>query len=163
MPSIIHQFEPADHGPKIILLDLQSTLSKNHRQMGHNPTPSRIRDEEEYKPYLVDWLRKVQQVGWEVHLFTVRSNDRRNATLESILAKTGWQPDKSWFKSAETGKAPTVKSVFLDRLIPEHSPSALHAFESNPDTRRMFTERGICCCPISKPDDLPCLSKFTDS
>ena len=114
MPSIIHQFEPADHGPKIILLDLQSTLSKNHRQMGHNPTPSRIRDEEEYKPYLVDWLRKVQQVGWEVHLFTVRSNDRRNATLESILAKTGWQPDKSWFKSAETGKAPTVKSVFLD-------------------------------------------------
>ena len=163
MPSIIHQFEPADHGPKIILLDLQSTLSANHGQMRHDPTPSRIRDEEEYKPYLVDWLRKVQQVGWEVHLFTVRSNDRQNATLESILAKTGWQPDKSWFKRAETGEAPAVKSVFLDRLIPEHNPSALYAFESNSDTRRMFTERGICCCPISKPDDLPCLSKFTDS
>ncbi len=80
MPSTVHQFMPADDGPKIILLDLQSTLSANFRQMGTNPVPARIRDEEQYKQYLVDWLRQVQQVGWEVHLFTVRNNDRRSAT-----------------------------------------------------------------------------------
>ena len=51
----------------------------------------------------------------------------------------------------------------MDRLIPERNPSVLYAFESNPDTRRMFKERGIRCCPISKPDELPCLSEFTDS
>ena len=66
MPSTVHQFMPADDGPKIILLDLQSTLSANFRQMGTNPVPARIRDEEQYKQYLVDWLRQVQQVGWEV-------------------------------------------------------------------------------------------------
>ena len=145
------------------MLDLQSTLSANFRQMGTNPTPSRIGDEEGYRPYLVDWLRRVQAVGWKVHLFTVRDSDRRNATLESILTKTGWQPDDAWFKSAETGKPSEVKSAFLDRLIPERNPSALYAFESNSDTRRMFKERGICDRSISKPDDLPPLSEFTHS
>ena len=107
----VHQFTPTDDGPKIILLDLQSTLSANFLEMGPNPTPESIRKKEQYKLYLVDWLRQVQQVGWEVHLFTVRSNDRRAATLESILTKARWQSDESWFKSSETGKAPEVKSA----------------------------------------------------
>ena len=160
-PTSSTVFAPTDDGPRIILLDLQSTLSANFRQMGTNPIPVRIRDEEQYKPYLVDWLRKVQQLGWEVHLFTVRNSDRRDATLESIRSKTGWQPDESWFKSAETGKPPEVKSAFLDRLIPTRHPSALHALESNSNTRRMFKERGIRCHPISKPADLPAMSEFS--
>lgn len=163
MPPTIRQFSPADRGPRIILLDLQSTLSANFRKMGTNPTQARIINEEEYKPYLVDWLRTIQRVGWIVHLFTVRNDDRRNATLESILAKTRWQPDDSWFKSGDTGTPPEVKSAYLDRLIPKHNPSALYALESNADTRRMFKERGIRCRPISKPEDLPPLSEFTDS
>lgn len=79
------------------------------------------------------------------------------------MAKTSWQPDDSWFKSAETGTPPEVKSAYLDRLIPKHNPAALYALESNADTRRMFKERGIRCRPISKPEDLPSLSEFTDS
>ena len=154
------KFIPAENGPKVILLDLQSTLSTNFRQMGTRPIAKRIRDEEEYRSYLVDWLRKVQQRGWEVHLFTVRTVDRRDATLESIRAKTGWQPDESWFKSAETGTPPEVKSAFLDRLIPERNPSALFALESNDHTRRMFKERAIRCHRVSAPADLPPMSDF---
>ena len=116
-----------------------------------------------YKLYLVDWIRQVQQVGWEAHLFTVRSNDRLAATLESILTKADWQPDYSWFKSSETGKAPEVKSAYLDRLMPERNPSALYAFESNAATRKMFRERRISCRPISEPADLPPLSEFANS
>ena len=163
MSPTAHQFIPADDGPKIILLDLQSTLSANFLQMGPNPTPESIKSKEKYKLYLVDWLRQIQQLGWEVHLFTVRDADRRDATLESIQIQTDWQPDDYWFKSAETGKAPEVKAAYLDRLIPQRVPSALYAFESNDDTRRMFKKRAIPCCRISKEDDLPDLSEFVDS
>ena len=155
------KFTRVSSGPKIILLDLQSTLTANFGQMRNNPKPARIRDEEQYRPYLVDWLRTVQQRGWEIHLFTVRRVDRRDATLESILTKTGWGPDESWFKNAETGSPPEVKSAFLDRLIPTRNPSALYALESNDATRRMFKARGIPCQRISTADDLPPLSQFS--
>ena len=154
------KFTPAVGGPKIILLDLQSTLSANFRQMGTNPTAARIREDEQYRPYLVDWLRTVQQRGWEVHLFTVRRVDRRDATLESILTKTGWRPDECWFKNAGTGSPPEVKSAYLDRLIPNRNPSALYALESNDATRRMLKARGIPCQRISTAGDLPPLSQF---
>ena len=163
LSQTVRQFTPANNGPKIILLDLQSTLSANFLEMGPNPTPESIMKKEQYKLYLVDWLRQVQQDGWEVHLFTVRSNDRRAATLESILTKVQWQPDDYWFKSSETGKAPEVKSAYLYRLIPERNPSALYAFESNAATRKMFEERRISCRPISESADLPPLSEFADS
>lgn len=156
-------FIPAVDGPRILLLDLQSTLSANFTEMGSRPTVARIRDKERYKLYLVDWLRQVQQEGWEVHLFTVRTKDKQLASLESIQEKTGWKPDKCWFKSAETGKPPAVKAAYLDRLIPDRNPSALYAFESNTHTRRMFKERQIPCRPISKPDDLPPVSDFVGS
>ena len=159
----VHQFTPTDNGPKIILLDLQSTLSANFREIGSNPTPESIMKKEQYKLYLVDWLRQVQQVGWEVHLFPVRSIDRRATTLESILSKTRWQPDDSWFKRLETGKAPEVKSAYLDRMMPERIPSALYAFESNAATRKIFGARRISCRPISDPADLPPLSEFADA
>ena len=160
LPSDAETPRPAVAGPKIILLDLQSTLSSNFRQMGTNPTPTRIRKEERYKPYLVDWLREVQQAGWAVHLFTVRNEDRKRATLESILAKADWRPDHCWFKTGESGAPPTVKSAYLDRLIPQLAPSVLYALESNPETRCMFKARGIPCCPISEEGDLPPLSEF---
>ena len=163
LSQTVRQFTRANNGPKIILLDLQSTLSANFLEMGPNPTPESIMKKEQYKLYLVDWLRQVQQDGWEVHLFTVRSNKRRAATLESILTKVQWQPDDYWFKSSETGKAPEVKSAYLDRLIPERNPSALYAFESNAATRKMFEERRIGCRAISESTDLPPLSEFADS
>ena len=163
MPPTAHHFTPTDDEPQIILLDLQGTLSANFNEMKHNPTPENIKSKEKYKLYLVDWLRQIQQVGWEVHLFTVRDVNRRDATLESIKTQTGWQPDCCWFKSEETGKPPEVKAAYLDRLIPERAPSALYAFESNPATRRMFKERAIPCRPMYKENDLPPLSEFVDS
>lgn len=159
----VRKFMSANRGPKIILLDLQSTLSANFLEMGPNPIPESIVKKEQYKLYLVDWLRQVQKDGWEVHLFTVRRNDRQAATLESILTKVQWQPDDYWFKSSETGKAPEVKSAYLDRLIPERNPSALYALESNSATRKMFEERSISCRSISEPGDLPPLSEFLGS
>ena len=162
-PPTGQRFSPAHDGPKIILLDLQSTLSANFRQMSTNPTPARIRDEERYKPYLVDWLRGVQQAGWVVHLFTVRNEDRKKATLESILTNADWQPDDCWFKAEEIGGPPEVKSAYLDRLIPKLAPSALYALESNDATRHMFKARGIPCRPISEETDLPPLSEFAGS
>ena len=155
-------FTPADAGPRILLLDLMSTLSANFREMGPNPSAERIRDKERYRPYLVDWLRQVQQAGWEVHLFTVRTRDRQHATLKSIQEKTGWKPDKFWFKGTEAGDPPAVKAAYLDRLIPDRNPSALYAFESNAHTRGMFKERRIPCRPIREPDDLPPLAEFVE-
>ena len=93
----------------------------------------------------------------------MRHDDRRNATLESIRAKTGWQPDACWFKTTETGRAPEVKSAYLDLLIPERGPSALYALESNSETHCMFKARRIPYRRISKEDDLPPLSEFADS
>ena len=68
-------------------------------------------------------------------------------------------------QASEVGQQPIAILDDLHTFLLVTAPEipAIVAFESNPDTRRMFTERGICCCPISKPDDLPCLSKFTDS
>ena len=43
-PSTGPRISPADAGPKLILLDLQSTLSADFRQMGANPTPACIRN-----------------------------------------------------------------------------------------------------------------------
>ena len=102
------KFTPAVDRPKIILLDLQSTLSANFPPDGNQPDGGSDQEDEQYRPYLVDWLRTIQQRGWEVHLFTVRRVDRRDATLESILTKTGWRPDECWFKNAETGSPPEV-------------------------------------------------------
>ena len=72
-------FIPAVGGPKIILLDLQGTLAMPPK---HDPTFHHIKEPETYKDWLIDKLPAIQQSGWEIHIFTVRSDSRREATLD---------------------------------------------------------------------------------
>lgn len=149
----------SENRPRIILLDLQGALAQ--RFLGHNPRPERIRQEEQYKPYLVEFLRGVQACGWEVHLFTVRHENRKEVTLDSIRTKTRWRPDDAWFNGSNTWQPPpVVKASYLNHLVRERSPAALYALENNDKTRAMFKERGICCGPVSKPEHLPALADF---
>lgn len=154
-------FVPTLGGPKIILLDLQSTLAEKF--IGSNPKPERIHNEEQYKFYLVNWLKEVQRAGWEVHIFTVRRPDagRREATIESIRDKTGgWQPNKYWFNTDHL-VVPYAKSSYLDRLLPDRGPERLCALESQEKNKQMFRKRGVTeIWSICKPGDLPDLSGF---
>lgn len=139
-------------GPKIILLDLQGTLAMPPK---HDPSFHHIRETETYKEWLMNKLPSIQQSGWEIHIFTVRSDSRREATLASIERKSGWKPDAAWFKhSGMTGLAPDVKSTLLNRLIKQCRPSALYAFESNSRSRKMFNERDVPCQKIASPEAL---------
>ena len=147
-------FSPTPGGPKIILLDLQSTLSENFSEMGPNPKPENIRDKERYRNWLVERLKQIQVRGWEVHLFTVRYDNRRQATLESVKSKTDWQPDGDWFNDLKMDGPPKVKSRLLDRLIEQCKPAALYAFESNKETRKMFRSRKVPCRRTTEEHDL---------
>lgn len=144
-------FVPNPDGPRIILLDLQGTLAI---PSSDNPTIENINEKEKYKDYLIAELSVIQQSGWEVHIFTVRNNDRREATLMSIKQKANWQPDNAWFNDLGIRGAPRVKRKLLDRLIKDCQPSALYAFESNNESRKMFKSRGVRCRPIDSPQAL---------
>ena len=151
-------------GPKIILLDLNNTLSANMRQVmgGRNlPFSRRIRNIEQYRPWLVEWLR---HTSWQVHLFTVRDVRYSIDTLETIEARTGWKPDEAWFNDTEhTGKdASLVKQTLLKKLLARYQPSQLFAFESNAQTRAMLGHYGIPCQRVGGPADLPGLERFYD-
>lgn len=144
-------FIPTPGGPKIILLDLQGTLALPPK---HDPSIVHIRETETYKDYLIDALPDIQQSGWEVHIFTVRNESKREATLESITQKTGWKPDATWFNDLGVSGAPRVKSALLDRLIKRRHPGTLYAFESNPKSRQMFKQRDVHCRRIDSPKAL---------
>ena len=135
-------FIPTPGGPRIILLDLQGTLTI---PPSNNPTIDNIKKLEKYKDWLIAALPNIQQTGWEVHIFTVRNDDRREATLESIEQKTGWQPDAVWFNDLRVSGARSVKSTLLTRLIEQRHPRALYAFESNDKSREMFKRRDVRC------------------
>ena len=154
----------SDNGPKIILLDLNNTLSANMRQvMGARGTSfgRKVRTIEQYRLWLIEWLK---HSTWQVHLFTVRNVRYSIDTLESIEEKTGWRPDEAWFNDTEyTGQhAPLVKQILLKRVFARHQPSAVYAFESNGATREMLDGYNIPCQRIDGPEDLPDLSDFYD-
>ena len=143
---------------QVILLDLNATLSENMRQVmfGAGTFDSRIRKIERYRPWLVDWLKKSASV---IHVlqFTVRKEEFQNATIESIRAKTGWEPDRAYFNSTGIpGKnAAKAKDAILDQIISEgYVADEMFAFESNEATRRMLRRRGVRCIRVSEPDDL---------
>ena len=153
---------------RIILLDLNSTLSGNMGKVMANssrPFASRIKHVEEYRQWLVEWLK---MIDWEVHLFTVRDVRYREVTLESIHEKTGWSPDDAWFNDTAVGgeRAHVVKSILLDRVLRECGgmlhPPELFSFESNTATLAMLRTRGVRHLRILKPGDLPPLAGFRD-
>ena len=148
---------------KAILLDLNSTLSENWRSVGvgRHTSEDKIRNIEQYRAWLADWLRGVDS---EVYIFTVRPMRTQEATLEAISNRLSWEPDGAYFNDTSyTGNdADKVKSILLDRLMDQTSlkPEDLYAFESNPQARAMYNRRGVQCRRIGEPSHLPPVAWF---
>ena len=151
---------------KAILLDLNSTLSENWKRVGtgKHTDETKIRDIEQYRAWLADWLRGVDS---KVYIFTVRPARTRQATLETISERLSWTPDGAYFNDTPyTGNdADKVKSILLDLLIDDTGlkPQDLYAFESNSQTHRMYKRRGVQYCKIGKPSDLPPVEWFKEA
>ena len=143
---------------KAILLDLNSTLSENWRSVGvgRHTSEDKIRNVEEYRAWLADWLRGVDS---KVYIFTVRNVRFEEATLEAIFKRLSWKPDGAYFNDTPyTGSdADKVKSILLDRLIDRTGLNVeeIYAFESNFQARAMYGRRAVHCRRISGPSDLP--------
>lgn len=143
---------------KAILLDLNSTLSKNWRSLGvgRHTSEEKIRNIERYRAWLAEWLRGVDS---KVYIFTVRPARTQEATLETISKRLSWTPDGAYFNNTPyTGSdADEVKSILLDRLMDKTGlkPEDLYAFESNAQTRAMYNKRGVQCRRIGDESDLP--------
>ena len=149
-------------GPNVVLPDLNATLSENTREVmtGGRLAPRRILEIERYRGFLVDRLRRPE--GREVHLFTVRRDIHRDATLRSIEEKTGWIPDRAWFNTMWwTGReAPRVKSALPDDVLRACVPARLYSLESNAATRRILEGRGVLTQRVAGPEDLPDSGRF---
>ena len=149
-----------------ILLDLNSTLSENWQRVGvgKHTSESKIRDIEQYRVWLADWLRGVDS---KVYIFTVRPARTRQATLETISKRLSWVPDGAYFNDTPyTGaNADKVKSILLDRLMDDTGlkPQDLYAFESNSQTHRMYKRRGVQHRRIGGRSDLPPVEWFKEA
>lgn len=134
---------------KIILCDLNATLSRNWKAMfpasGGRGMARAIREVEEYRPELVEWLSQTGSHDWETHLFTVRKAQWAEATLDSIRSKTGWQPDNAWFNDTQIPgrNAALVKETLLDRMLVECEPASLFGLESNTAVHAMYRRRKV--------------------
>ena len=134
---------------KIILCDLNATLSRNFNAMfsasGRLGMAQAILDVEQYRPELVEWLSEAGRHGWETHLFTVRGAQWAKAMLDSIRSKTAWQPDHWWFNDTQiSGKhAARVKEALFDRVLVEFEPAGRFGLESNTAVHTMYRRRKV--------------------
>lgn len=148
---------------KAILLDLNSTFSTNWRRVGvgRHTSADRIRELEQYRAWLADWLRGIDS---NVYLFTVRPVRTREATLETIAKRVSWKPDGAYFNDTpySGNEADRVKSMLLDQFLKDTGleTGELYAFESNSSARAMYKRRGVLCRPIEGPSSLPPISWF---
>lgn len=125
----------------IILLDLNYTLVENSAEtfsLQHGPDIRR----ETYRQWLVNLLRPHPVV-----LVTVRLESLRAATLDNILAQTGWQPAMSCFKPDAWRYMPAPQwkqRAFLETVRPHYGQETPYmALESNSQTRLMYTALNI--------------------
>jgi hypothetical protein len=122
----------------IILLDLNYTLVANSRQK-QKPFIKQI-EHEQYRQWLIDLIR-----DQHVILVTARPEHYRQATLASIQAKTGWQPDEAYFNDLNLPPPALKQRLYLERIVPLHGddPAAYLAIESNPRTHRIYDAVGV--------------------
>ena len=134
---------------KIIRCDLNATPSRNWKDVfaaaGRQGMAQTILEVEQYRPEPVEWLSETGRHGWETHLFTVRAAQWAEATLDSIRAKTGWQPDNWWFNETQiSGKeAARVKEALFDRVLVECEPAGMFGLESNTAVHAMYRRRKV--------------------
>ena len=121
----------------IYLLDLNYTLVANSHEK-HAPFAEQIR-QETYRDWLVALLRSRYVI-----LMTARPVKYRDLTLESIQAKTGWNPNEAYFNSYRL-PPPQAKERMLREFVlpPPGRKAAFTAIESNPATHAMYARFGI--------------------
>ncbi len=122
----------------IVLLDLNYTLVANS-QVKRHPFIRQIAGEQ-YRTWLADLLLELPVI-----LVTARPEKYREATLASILAKTGWRPGAAFFNDVFLPPAAFKRLVMGRRVFPKwgEDPAGYLAIESNPNTRAMYAKLGV--------------------
>ncbi len=122
----------------IILLDLNYTLvSNSHEKL--KPFVRQI-EKETYSP---DLLARIKDKT--VILITARPQVHKARTLQSIKAKTGWQPKDAYFNEWFLAPPSCKKKILETYIFPKYgaNPESYVAIESNPSTRAMYEKFGI--------------------
>lgn len=135
------------NGKRICLLDLNYTLVSNQKQTNNLRPFSRRLEKEEYRKDLIEKVRNDYVI-----IITARPDYHREETMESILQKTGWQPDEIYFNDINA-MPPIFKESALKRFIfPKHgmNPEQFYAVESNPKTRSMYAKYKIVAAPYEQ-------------
>ncbi len=137
---------------KTILLDLNATLSKNmstvailiNKEGGYENS---IRKHEIYRQWLVDALSRTPH---EIVLYTVRSKQYQDTTLERIRTQTGWLPHRALFNDTGIKSPPAAKRLMLRQVAAPHDE--IVAIESNTHSRSMFAKHGIKSIAVHNTD-----------
>ncbi len=143
---------------KAILLSLNATLISNWRASNRNMSriENWIRDSEGYNSWVIDWLGNVDS---QVYIFTSRSAEYKEETIEAISLRLSWNPDGAYFNDTgyESSDVPRVKSALLDRLLGETGLKSkeIYIFESNQDACRVWKRRNVPHKMVTKRSDLP--------
>lgn len=135
----------------IILLDLNYTLVANSQDK-RQPFISQI-DNETYRSWLIKLVKK-----YHVILITARPARYKEATLRSILEKTGWQPQEAYFNTYGL-PPPEAKETILNHHILNKRKGTMLAIESNPKTRSMYEKYGIHSIYIKGDEEWKTLPK----
>ncbi len=143
---------------KAILLSLNATLISNWRASNLNMSriENWIRDSEEYNSWVIDWLGNVDS---QVYIFTSRSAEYKEETLEAISMRLSWKPDGAYFNDTgyDSGDVARVKRALLERFLDDTGlqPKEIYIFESNKDARREWKRRGVPHKMVTECSDLP--------
>ena len=119
----------------IYLLDLNYTLVEN--SLDKVSPFSRQIESECYRAALVDALKNER-----VFLLTARPHKYREATLASIIQKTHWAPERTYFNEHNL-PPPQAKEIMLKNLREEFPDEEFYGIESNPKTRTMYATHGV--------------------
>ena len=129
---------------KIILLDLNYTLIANSKEIRNVALDEKIKSQK-YETELIDLIKDNYVI-----LITASPYRRSHKILRDIKAKTGFEPDESYWNF---GRLPhLLKKYWMEEeVIPNHgdNPNQYLTIESNPRTHRMYEKLGIKARPKS--------------
>lgn len=120
-----------------ILLDLNYTLIANSLDK-KSPFTKQI-EGEVYRQWLIELVKPFSTI-----LITARPQKHIAQTLQSIMDKTGWQPDDAYFNEYNLPPAQAKETMMIDLIFPRHGEESPYlAIESNPKTRAMYAKYNI--------------------